>query len=535
MAAWQSYGKNPPALPDADRYSLLWSWYAGSWSNDPRISLQSASHPDLYRNTRQVWRQASAIVNLYDQFVYEGDLSTDGKPLPDGSRGAIPIDPQMPNQSDKGQLIRAFHELFNMWYWQQQMSLRPKLCAALGDCLTVIVDDFQHGIVYPQTYWPGWVPDADLELDSLGNVKRYAIEYPVSVQASTAFGQDIKAESYLFRQEVDGENLRFYKDGKLHEYADIGPSVQPNPYGFVPAIWDRHDSVPWSNRGISALERTLQQTMELNSVLSHALDYQRKQFSAPIGVKGSAVTARAGRTVSLPGGVSVTFPSGSEPQPDDLIEARRQAAEQIHLIGMDATGEFVTVKFDIGQTTEMLNLVMDSILAESPEARYGQEILKMSQVTGPGMERVLAPIVGLIKSARKMHDPQTVKLLQMATAMMGYRLNNGNIPDAIVRSRSARFEAFRPFDLTSFGKGLLDCTIPGRDVFPETPLEKAQRLLIVQNITDPYLMTQAGVPEEEVKKMAAERQAQADLEASMLTGLAVAQGQNDNQDGNVAA
>jgi hypothetical protein len=523
MNAWQDYGKSSPAIPDASRYQNLWTWYAGSWRNDPRMVTQKTLEPSLYRNTRQVWRQASAIVSLYDNFVYQGDLSTDGQPLSDGSRGAIPIDPQTGGKRTDDAVIRAFHELFSMWFWQQHMSQRPKLAAILGDCLTELVDDYRHGMVLPQTFWPGWVPDCDLELDAVGNVKRYAIEYPVTIPASRAFGKVVDADTYLFRKEVDGETFRFYKDGVPFEYPDIGPAVQKNPYGFAPAVWDRHDMVPWTNRGISALERTLQQTMELNSVLSNALDYQSRKFVSPIGVIGSSVTARGGRTIALPGGISVTLPEGAEPTMDQIAEARQKAAEQVHLIGMSDQGKFVTIDFDIGKTTEMLNLVMDSILAEAPEARYGQEILTMSQVTGPGMERVLAPIVGLIKAARKMHDPQTVKLLQMATAMMGYRLKNGDIPREIIAARSARFDAFRPFDLTSYGRGLLDCTIAGRDVFPETPLEKAQRMLYVQQVTDPDLMLELGRSEEVVNQLTTDRQANADMQASLLTGLAAAQ------------
>jgi hypothetical protein len=54
-----------------DHYATLLAWYSGSWHSMPGIR-QSAQMPSLYRNTRQVWRQASAIVNLYDQFCLHG-------------------------------------------------------------------------------------------------------------------------------------------------------------------------------------------------------------------------------------------------------------------------------------------------------------------------------------------------------------------------------------------------------------------------------------------------------------------------------
>lgn len=518
MQAWRTYGA-PQWGPELD-YATLWTWYSGTWTSTPAMVAQQASDPDLYLNTRQIWRQSSAIVNLYDQFVYMGDLSTNGEPLPDGSLGAIPLNPQAGTDAQNAALVKAFSECFSMWYWQQQMSLIPKMSAVLGDCLTELIPDFPHGRVTPLTYWPGYV--ADLQLDALGHVKAYAVEYQVSQQRSTAYGQDLQAESYTYRKEVDSTGIWYYKDDKPFAYPGIGSTRIDNPFGFAPATWDRHESVPFKNRGISALEKTFRQTLELNSLLSHASDYQRKQFSAPVGVVGSTSVPRGGRTINLPNGITVSFPRGSDPTPDEVEAARSAAAQTMNVIGMTAEGKFVTIQFDIGSTVEMLNLAMDSILAETPEARYGQEVLKMGEITGPGMEKALGPIVGLVKQARKQHDPQTIKRLQMATSMMAYGLRSGAIPPEVQALRPSRYEAFQPFDLTSYDRGLMDCTVAGRDVFPETLLEKTQRLTLVQALTDPWLLTQAGVPQAEVDRIDQEKQDQADAEAQMLAGLASA-------------
>ena len=47
-----------------------------------------------------------------------------------------------------------------------------------------------------------------------------------------------------------------------------------------------------SVRGRSATDGTIQQLMQLNSIFSHAFDFQRKAFFAPIIVKGPAHGAR---------------------------------------------------------------------------------------------------------------------------------------------------------------------------------------------------------------------------------------------------
>ena len=89
-------------------YDLLWLWWLGQWQNDPRMRSASVRDPALYKNTMQLWRQASAVVNVYTQFVYPGPLSKDGKPLPDGSRGAIPLDPDAPTDEANDAMVAAF-------------------------------------------------------------------------------------------------------------------------------------------------------------------------------------------------------------------------------------------------------------------------------------------------------------------------------------------------------------------------------------------------------------------------------------------
>ncbi len=456
-----------PTLDASTQYGELWAFWAGSWRVDPAVrSLRSAS-PALYKNTRQLWRHADAIVSLYEQFVYAGDLSSDGKALPDGTRGAIPIDPQTGDDKADEAILRGCAELWSMWRWRQSMSLAPKYAAILGDVLVELVEDVPRGTVMPRFVWPGSV--VDLDLNDAGDVRRYAIEYPVVVEESSAYGQRVKGERYRFRKEVDGAFIRYYRDGQPAAFPDLGidRATEPNPFGFAPACWIRHETV-FGNRGVGALEKTMRAAFEMNSVLSHAIDYQRRQFSAPVGVIGGATQSLERRG------------AGAAPErgPEAAAREARAAAETMSLLSLQQGGQFVTVQFDVGQTTQMLQLVMDAILAEAPEARYAQQILGMTQVTAPGIERALGPIVGRVKRARANHDPQTVKLHQMALAMLGFRLANGDYPERVTAERPARYEAFRAFDLTSYGRGMLDFTIPDRPVIPETAQERVELALL---------------------------------------------------------
>lgn len=481
-------------------YDELEAWWRGAWQNDTQLRRSATGQPLLYRDTLQLWRQSSAVINVYAQFVYPGPVSKDGGPLPDGTRGAIPLDPGTTSETDNQRIIDAFSMLMNLWQWSQYKSLRPKTAAIFGDCLTELIEDMDRGSLTPNTLLPRDV--TDLVLDDAGNVKAYIVEREVFIPASKTYGRPVSSEMYRFRKEVDGAAIRYFKNDKPFDYTGRG-NVLENPYGFVAAVWDRHEVVVGQDYGISALEKTLRQTMHFNSFLSNAVDYQQKQFAAPVGIKGASM----GRP-----GSSATLNSSDANTPDtdwEVRDARRRLAERMQLITMDATGDFVSVTSDLGHTKEMLDLMMDSINAENPEARFGPELLQMTQLTAPGAERALSPIVGLVDAVKSNVDPQTIKLLQMGTAIIGMRLHNNEYPDALVRARPDRYDPFRTFDLQSHGKGLLECTVGPRPVFAETADEKTLRLVQLIPIIesgDPWLMLQAGIPQDEIDRMVAEQE-----------------------------
>lgn len=497
IKAWRDYGRGESAADRLDRYQTLWGFWLGEWRNDPLVARQRRDEPRLYENTRLLWNIARSTVRLYSHTVYQGALATDGAPR----AGAIPLVPLTGSAGSDRALLAGCASFWRAAQWQQQMSLAPKYAAVLGDCLVELVDDRAKGLTLPRHVWPGYV--VEIELDLVGNVKAYALEYQVVTAASTAFGRPQAAESYRFRKEVDGRFFRYYRDEKPYDYFGPGSAVQPNPYGFVPAVWYRHEVVP-GERGLGAFEAALGVLREQNGVLSHALDYQRKQFAAPVGVVGAAMPRRVG-PVTLP-----RLPSSGDPVED----AEQQSAAQ-NLLPLGEGGKFVTIDYDTGRTAEMTGDLGDRLLAEFPEAMYFQELLQMTQVTGPGVERALGPITGNVIAARANHDPQTVKLHQMALAMMGWRLANGDYPAAVVAARPDRYEPFRPFDLTSYGRGLLDMEIAERPVIAETIDERVARLLQIQTLEDPWMLEQAGVPPEVVARMQRDREARrAEMQAA---------------------
>ncbi|HEU0164305.1 MAG TPA: hypothetical protein VFQ54_04620, partial [Thermomicrobiales bacterium] len=123
LEAWRSYGFASELTYMQSRYDELWSLYTGeAFANALRQSAFRTNR-QVYRNTRLIWKHVEGVVDWYVGTVYQGDLSTDGARLPDGTYGAIPIHPQGLKATDEKNLRTAIGELFDAWNYKQQMSI----------------------------------------------------------------------------------------------------------------------------------------------------------------------------------------------------------------------------------------------------------------------------------------------------------------------------------------------------------------------------------------------------------------------------
>ncbi|MEJ7901242.1 MAG: hypothetical protein WKF63_05305 [Thermomicrobiales bacterium] len=467
-----------------ERYLHKWQWYTGELFESILRHNPYRDDPSIYQNTKLLWKHSEAVIDFYAGVTYQGVLSTDGKPMPDGTLGAIPIDPQVPEptvaQAVEGEdersetpngdrLRRAIGELWAAWNWQQQMSLRPMYGAALGDCLTELVDDTDRRFVYPQVVWPGYVKD--IELDYVGNVQAYTLEYRVEEKQPNG-----QLKSHLFRKEVTKEDFRYFRDDQPYDEYGEG-AIVANVYGFVPAVWDRHRiAAPGHVRGKAATDGTRQSLLQLNSIFSHAFDYQRKAFWLPPMVAGAKGVSR---------NIDVTGP----PAGFDL-------AETFNYVGVPEGARLLQPTIDIGQTREMLADLREGILAENPEASFYQQMRQMQQVTAPGAERLMGDVKNRVDLARAGYDAGSVKLFQMALSMCGFRANGPAWKvDNNGRSRALnrRQMAFLPYDLESFDRGELDMAILPRPIVIPTETERLEIIAIKEALSSQWGMEEAGI------------------------------------------
>jgi hypothetical protein len=472
VTGWRGGEQAISPLSRNQMYALNWAYFDGSAFNAAWKRQGVFKNQRVYNDTRLVFKHVASIGTFYQSLVYQGPLATDGKRLPDGSLGAIPIDPQTGDKKQDEAIRAAIAEEWSRWNWQHTMTLRPLYTSVLGDVLTEIRDDPSRHSVQPEHIWPGHV--VDLVLDSVGNVKAYVLEYRTTIIEN---GQE---QTILFRKEVDKASFRYYRDDRPWTEADRhGDAEQENPYGFVPAIWDRH-KVVWdtatgtiSPRGLSAFEDSRQALNELNSMLSHAMDYQSKQFAAPIGVRGTSGSA----------------------------QFTPEQREKLRLYELGENGGFDVLQFDIGQTLELLKWIKDGILEENPEASFYHDLREMTSLTGPAVERALGDAVSRVNLARAGQDPNTVKLHQMATAIAGYRLSRGDWENPTPRDK-----VFAPFDLDSYKDGALDMTILARPVVPMNAAERLQMALDFERVQYVDTWVDLGLDETEAEKRVKARQ-----------------------------
>lgn len=479
--AWRDYGYTKSDQQYyADLYQLRQALYTGEGFADV-LRRSDTKHLSIYRNTTLLWKHVNSIVTYYAMTVYQGDLSTDGSILPDGSLGAIPIVPQTGSDSTNQQLIAAIAELNNAWNWRQKMTQIPERGAALGDLLTELVDEDGSPMVYPSFVWPGYVKE--IELDYVDNLKAYTLQYMI----------DIEGERFLFRKAVDGETIQYFR-GKTE--ADLAPygyngndPVIEHGYGFCPAVWDRH-KVGWGVRGEAATDSTRGALIELNSLLSHGKHFQHKAFSAPIIVTGQ-ITGRGQTTIDL-----------SRPPEGNRSKDTRQTTDWLQ--GSENAG-LVQPKFDLGSTLDMVTMIRDGIIDENPEARFFRELRGMTQVTGPGAERLLGDAVGRTRLARGGYDAQMKKRYQMAIAMCGHRArlpeSQGGWPKPLTRRQAV----FLPFDLNSFAKGDLDFEIAERPVVMPTKLEVIDLVRRQEMMQTRWGLGQIGIEGNEAESILADR------------------------------
>lgn len=418
--------------------------------------------PRVYRNISLLWNMAPRIVDFWAHMIYSGYLSDEiGK-------GAIPIIPaQHLTEGQIANLMAVIVAMHRRWNWQQQMIVRPRMTAELGHCLTEVIYDPAKRYPFPRCVWPGYVPH--MVIDDSGIVDEYAIEFQIV---------DEDESVHTYRKEVDRNEYRYFRDDKPHAYPEIGAEVVPNPLGFVPAVWDRHQPTG-EVRSDAAIDRSRQAIFNLNSLFSNARDYQHKLLLQPIAVTGQML--QRGQTA-----IDLAEPETAMGMAQRQRKSATAMAEQMSFIEVSENADFRYVKADVGMVMQMFDRIRDGMLDNHPEATFWNKLAESSQVTGPGARAIIVPIEGMVTAERAGLDANTVRIYQMAISTGVHHMGLGDWDGAMDWKRKP-FEKFSP---DSYANGEMEFTIGPRDVVAPSKQEQIDMAIQIESLTTEWGISQ---------------------------------------------
>lgn len=453
-------------------YLHKWSYYVNDpydYLNNPDVRSYLEDY-GLYRFTRPIYNPTRRLAKWWAGAVYGGPMSEDGQPLPNGVAPAIPFAADTP----KPLVLAATRGL--LWgNWQLGKSLYVKYGAVLGDVFVEVVDDLERGKVYPRLVWPGYV--TDLSLDASGNVKAFEYGYRVH--------DGVRSREY--RKRVDGEAIRVFDDGREVE-------AYPNPYGFAPAIWTKHED-DGGVHGAGVMDGAVGKLDELNSVAAHVADQIHKRINA---VKTFSTNAPA-RDIELAAGAADRDRLPFLKLPPDTV------------VG-DLTGDL-----NLADALAWVRDTYRELEADFPELTFYSELREMTQATGPAIQGLLGDVMPRFWDAMASYDLGTTKACQMLAAIGGHRANNGDWGPR--GSLSRHQQVFLPFDLDAYAAGRLDLAIAPRQLVTKSDRERyeeAQMKKTAYGLSDARVLQEAGYSPADIDAIRLEK---AEQQASFADGL----------------
>jgi hypothetical protein len=456
-------------------HSLLRQYYENEQFSDAQMWQTYRAKHRLPRALRAIYNPTRRAVDWYAGRIYAGAWTEDGKPLPDGTPHAL----QFPSDVIEGrpQLVLAAIQALNWGNWRTGRIVYVREKGIVGTVLVEIVDDLERLKVYPEI-----VPIekmASVRLDVTGNVKEYELQYKA---LDTDTGRD-----YDYRKVVTPESFTEYRDRTVTR-------EDPNPYGFVPAALVQHRS-SGSVFGAPAIAGVIPKIEEINRVATDVHNYIAKLQKQPVVFYGNDAPA----------------PSVSRGASDEsIVLNEEQSVSWFH--SKDPSGHvdpMMQMTAPIGDAGVRIDKLMEEIEADLPELTLDRELRAMSNVTGPGADRMMGDVRGRYDEVQANADAGTVKIIQMCVAIGGWRLSQGNWGSGADLSRQQ--QKFDGFDLDSYARGDLDLSLLPRPLVAPTEHERLLALQLrkdVAGLSDDEVRRQLGMSPEEITTINTELTAQ---------------------------
>lgn len=448
-AAWNTFVRvySDPGIVAKERsqsdrakdHSFLWSYYK-NYAFNPDYNFDWDGYRQrhsLYQHTRLVYNPVPTICAFYIDHVFPGVTA---KTIGEAKDNLFLVTPVAEGAEDN--LLAAIAQLDQWGNWLGEATRIVKYGSVIGSVLVEVDDDLEREKVIHRIVWPSLVKEK--ELDSTGNLKSYSLEYK-------AFDGD---KEYLYRKEVDDREFRYFRDDRAWTPPGKRSPVEPNPYGFVPAVWIKHedDGVTEGSPAVWNIEKV----DRLNSDACHAHDYFHKVISS------HKVISTDSDVVPITGAVGTTK-NGGYISPSDL-----RTDTMILKTGAGASVHDIISTLDLGAAHPYIKDLRESFEVDYPELQARTIIQNNTQTSGAALERMLAPSQSKLDRASGNYNQQIIKLKQMQVAIAGWRTKNG------WTRRDAQQDRFNEFGLDSYSRGELNFGLKRSLLIELTEMERLE-------------------------------------------------------------
>lgn len=462
-----------------DAYHLLLrAFYANTIYEDARIWQQYKARYRLPRATRSIYNPTRRAVDFYSGAVYPGAWTEDGRAAAGGRPSAIRFAEE--TLAARPALVTAAMQALTWGNWAAERMVYVREMAKLGSVFVEVIDDLERRKVYPQVTRLDWLDD--LDLDASGNVQSYRLVYQA--------WDDETERPYRYRKDVDRETITEYRD-------DVEMRQSRNDYGFAPAAWVRFRHVG-GVFGAPAIDGVIPKIDEANRLASGIHNYIAQLQKQPAVFWSN----------SSP--VPISAEIAKLDAPTSELTAASIEESMMWLWSNDPNGKvtpFLT-PVPVEGAGVRLDKLMEEIEDDLPEIALSKDLRQMTQVSGPGAERIVSDVAAKLYEAEANADAGLIKVMQMCVAVGGWRLANGDWGGA--SRQQAKFDGF---DLASYDNGDLDLSLVERPLLEQTDTERMNALTLkkaVAGLPDAAIQHELGYSPEQIAQFgqAADAQAQ---------------------------
>ncbi len=427
---WAFYESKQYDKINAINYWLSWSKRGNSINN---WVAEYKSNRGLYKHIRSIYNPILRLGDFWTQAVWRGSVDSEAQ-----NKGAIPI--VTGKKANEAILRAAISKVMAFSNWNANKDVFVLHGAILGDAALYIRDDPDREQSRLEVIHPGRIIEVDL--DAMGFVKRYVIEYPrVDNEGDIGTYKEVCEHGEAENEIV----FTTYRDDSLYAWDgnidDAGkPVFQWSVfYGFVPLVITQHKNVG-KNWGLCEFHAEDGKISEINDEASLLNDQIRKT----INVKWLANWKKPEAALKIKSAV----PTLSEHEPE------REDTNIIYIDKDTAKLQPFVAPLDIDKVLANISKMLDELEDDLPELK--SEV--WSGGSGPSDSTILAArgrVEGKVEKRRAGYDTGFIRAVQMAItigAVNGY-------PD------------YKNFTVDSYKTGQLDFSISPRPAFPPQPSE----------------------------------------------------------------